>query len=322
MKGILSKKIIFSAFVFFALPFFVGAQSLELKSSPSYPSPGEMVSVSVSSFGLDLNNSEISWYKDGKLESKGKGIKNFSFSIGENGNTIKSIAKINGGSLESSIKINSSSMDVLWEVVGGYEPPFYKGKIIPIKQSRIKVVAIPQIANSKGLVPSPETFVYSWQKDGSNFAGQSGYGKNSFLYSPGILDKQNSVRVSAAGLSRSLEKSVTITPGSSEVHFYEYSSAYGPLYNKAVKTDQNFNKRKINIIAEPYFIFTKNLKDPSLITEWKVGGRVFATDFPNMIFLDVAQNVNSVDLNFRTNNKTELLQENSRPLRLNITANE
>lgn len=322
MKGILSKKIIFSAFVFFALPFFASAQSLELRSSPAHPEAGDSISVTVSSFDIDVNKSEISWYKDGKFEKKGVGMKNFSFIVGSSGNIIKASVKTNKSNFEQSIKINPSPIDVLWEVVGGYEPPFYKGKVSPIKGSRIKVVAIPQIKNEKGFVPDSGTFVYAWKKDGSNFTGQSGYGLNSFLYSPGILDKQNTIEVSASGISRSLSKSINITPSSSEIHFYEYSTAYGPMYNRAIKTEQVFDRRRLNIIAEPYFIFTKNINDGLLKTAWQVNNKDFKSELANIILLNIAENVNRVDINFKTDHSTELLQRNSRSLRLNINTNE
>lgn len=322
MKSILSKKLILSLFVFLAFPFFSNAQSLELRSSSLYPTAGDTVSITLSSFDIDVNKSEVSWYKDGKFEKKGVGMKNFSFVIGDNGNTIKVSIKTNNTSVEQSIKINPSSMDVLWEVVGGYEPPFYKGKITPIKGSRIKVVAIPQIKNAKGFVPDSGSFVYTWKKDGSNFAGQSGYGVNSFMYSPGILDRQNIIEVSASGNSRVLAKSVNIAPASSEIHFYEYSLTYGPLYNKAIKDNQVFRETKVNILAEPYFIFTKNINDPSLVSEWKINNSLVKPASPNLLLINAESNVSKTDINFKTSNKTELLQDVSRRLRLNFSNNE
>jgi hypothetical protein len=322
MKGILSKKTIFSIFVFLAFPFFSSAQTLDLRSSPAQPAVGDTVSVSVSSFDLNINQSEVSWYKDGKFERKGVGMKSFSFSVSEKGNTVRSVVKSGGVNLESFVRINPSSMDVLWEVVGGYEPPFYKGKIIPIKGSRIKVVAVPQIKNEKGFVPDQGTFVYGWRKDGSNFAGQSGYGLNSFLYSPGVLDRQNTIEVTASGLSRSLAKSVTIVPANSQIHFYEYDLAYGPLYNKAIKDNQTFNKPKINILAEPYFIFTKNINDPSLVTEWKVNNKIVSPASPNLILVNAEEGVRSAGIEFKSDNKTQLLQQTVRRLRLNFSNNE
>ncbi len=321
MNGILSKKNLLVLFVFLAFPFFLHAESIELNFSPIYPSEGDLVSVVLSSFGLDINNSEISWYKDSKFEKKGVGLKNYSFPISENGNVIKVSVKRGSSTLEQSIKISPSSMDVLWEVIGGYEPPFYKGKVTPIKGSRIKVVALPQIKDSKGMIPAPETFVYSWKKDGSNFAGQSGYGSNSFSYSPQILDRENTINVSASGLSKSLSKNLTVTPASSEIHFYKYDLAYGPLYNRALKDNQNINQRKINILAEPYFIFTDNINDPSLVTEWKINNMVTKSPSANLVSLDIADRINKIDAEFKTDNQSQLLQSMTRRIRLNILEN-
>lgn len=321
MNGILSKKTFLSIFVFLAFPFFLYAQSIELGYSPSYPSEGDFISVTLSSFGLDINNSEISWYKDNKFEKKGIGMKSYNFSISENGNVIRASVKTNSGSLDQSIKISPSSVDVLWEVVGGYEPPFYKGKVIPIKSSRIKVVAIPQIKNDKGFIIDSGSFVYAWRKDGSNFPGQSGYGANSFLYLSQILDRENTINVTASGLSKSLSKNLTITPSSSEIHFYEYDLVYGPLYNKALKDNQNINQRRISVLAEPYFIFTNNIEDPSFVTEWKLNSYVNKPINKNLMLINVAEKINRVDVQIKTDNKNELLQSMTRKIRLNIVEN-
>ncbi len=322
MKSILSKKIILSIFVFLAAPFFTFAADIDIKTSPTYPEVGQNVSVHVSSLKIDINQAEISWYKDNKLEKKGIGMKNYSFAISENGNAIKAIVKTKTSTQELNIKINPSTLDVIWEATGGYQPPFYKGKISPIKGSIIKVVAIPQIKNESGFIPDASTFVYNWKQDGSNFAGKSGYGKNSFTYPSQILDRENKIEVSASGLTRSLAKNVTIVPSSSEIHFYEYSPAYGPLYNKALRNNQSYDTKKINVLAEPYFIFTDSLDNPSLITEWKINKDVAKTEQKNLLFLNIAEKVNKVDLTFKTDNKGQLLQETKRSLRLNILNNE
>lgn len=322
MSTSLLKKFIFVTFLFLVVPNFSHAESIELRASSLYPAVGDNVSVTVSSFDIDINNAEVSWYKDGKFDRKGVGMKSYNFIIGENGNTIRASVKVKNQVIEQTIKINPSSVDILWEVVGAYEPPFYKGKITPIKGSSIRVVAIPQIKNERGYVLDPSLFVYAWRKDGSNAPGQSGYGVNSFVYSPSVLDKENRVEVSATGFSRSLAKSVSVAPASSELHFYENSLAYGPLYNKAIKDNQTFSKKTLNIVAEPYFIFTNNLNDSSLKTEWRINRQVTPTETKNSIILSIANNVNSIDLGFSTDNSAQLLQKNGRTLRLNFLSNE
>ncbi len=322
MSTSLLKKVIGGTFLFLALPLFSHAQSLELQASSLYPPTGDSVSLSLTSFDTDINAVEVSWYKDGKLDKKGIGMKNYSFVVGDSGNTIRATLKIKNQLVEQSIKIQPSSIDVLWEVVGGYEPPFYKGKVFPIKGSRVKVVALPQIKNDKGLVPDAALYSYAWRKDGSNFAGQSGYGLNSFTYLSSALDKENTIEVAGTGFSRSLARNILIAPASSEIHFYEYNVSYGPLYNKAVKNNQTFTKRSINLIAEPYFIFTNSLNDPSLQTEWKLNGRATPTDVKNSILLTIADRITNVEVGFSTNNTSQLLQQNARILRLNIANNE
>ncbi len=44
---------------------------LDLKMSPEYPAPGEKVTFTVSSYGVDLDRSAIVWYADGKEIARG-----------------------------------------------------------------------------------------------------------------------------------------------------------------------------------------------------------------------------------------------------------
>jgi len=316
------KKTILTSIIFLVVPFFSYAQSIVVDYSPKDPGPKQLINVSVESYDLDLNNSEISWYQASKLIKKGIGMKNFSFTTSDGDNTIKVTVKSGSSIIQKALQISTSEVDLLWEVSDSYEPPFYKGKTMPIRSSLVKVVAVPQIKDSKGNVLSSGSMVYAWKKDGSNMVGQSGYGKNSLSYPIGALDATNSIFVKASGLSKQAQATTQISSSVPEIHFYEYDLAYGPLYNKALKNNQQIRKNKINIIAESYFSFTKDINNPAFTFDWNVFGSPVKPDQKNLAFLNFGDRVGTVDISLKTDNLNELLQGVSKSLRLNILENE
>lgn len=319
MHGYVFKKIIVLSIVFFTVPLFaIRAEQINLSISPVTPEAGQTVTATLQSLDVDLNTSEITWFVNNAVSKKGVGLRTFVFTLGSEQTTLKSSIKSGTKTSTLSLSVNPSNMDVLWEVLGGYEPPFYKGKVLPVKGSQVKVVAVPQTVTTSGSFQDPKTFVYGWSKDGSNFAGQSGYGRDSFSYVGNVLDRDNTIEVSASTGGKEVRRSVTITPFSSEIHFYEYSLAYGPLYNRALKNGHIVKGERFNVLAEPFFIFTNDISDPLLATEWKVNNIVSKPDQKNLVFLNIASNISAVDLSFMTNNTNQLLQKTSRPLRLNI----
>ena len=53
------------------------------------------------------------------------------------------------GTIENIIKqfsVSPSEIEVMWESVDGYAPPFYKGKVLPISGSLISYILIKEIS--------------------------------------------------------------------------------------------------------------------------------------------------------------------------------
>ena len=60
--------------------------------------------------------------------------------------------------------------------------------------SEVKVVAMPEIRTSSGLVDA-KNMTYAWKKDYTNNVDGSGYGKNSFLFINDYLEDSNNISV-------------------------------------------------------------------------------------------------------------------------------
>ncbi len=279
-------------------PVFVLAQStsvvLNISMSPSNPLAEQSVTVSVSSISFNIDLADIVWSIDGKILQSGTGKKSFNTKAPSAGKSVTVIAKItpkgSEKSLEKSIVIApGGDVDLIWEVTDGYVPPFYRGKTLPIKESRILVTAIPNVKSSSGVVAQPQDFVYSWKKDGTVMSGQSGFSKQSVFFTNQILDNNNQISVVASNGVASVNGLITVTPFQPEIIFYQYDNSSGrALYQKAFSSNNTIGKSRMQIDVEPFFL-SKNFKtNPAITIDWKLNGTLANAGIKNILGVDAS----------------------------------
>ena len=99
------------------------------------------------------------------------------------------------------LTINPSDIDLLWEAMDSYTPPFYKGKALPSTESQIKIVAYP---NTSGLSNTNQKNIsYTWKNNYDTVGSASGYGKSKYIFINDNLKNTEKVSVVATGLSGS-----------------------------------------------------------------------------------------------------------------------
>ena len=278
MKKTLQKTIIlFVIFWFFGVPS-TFAQSISISLSPQSPEEGESFVISVNSFLIDLENSLITWYSDGEVLGQGVGKKNLSVESAVNEIIVVEINdRTSGDVVRQKIPIVPASIDVLWESVGSYTPPFYKGKALPSLESTINVVAIPDRSDRDSLY-------YVWSKEFSSQPSQSGRGVSSFSYIGTALELSNtvSVDVSASQDNYTAQKDSVIQYRSSEVVFYKDDPNLGTLFNNALENGYNIENGEISLTAIPYFVGVQDINDNALKIDWAVnGGKITSQDQKN-----------------------------------------
>ncbi len=237
---------------------------------PSNPNPHENTTITLNSYANNLDSVMITWSVDGRTVSSGIGKKSFSVTAPATGveeNVVATIA-LPDGTTETKITIRPSVMVMLWQANDSYVPPFYKGKAIPSIGSEIKVVAMPEIRTNTGIV-SPQNMTYVWQKDYSNQADASGYGKNSFSFINDYLENSNNVSVVASTVDQqfSSEGSVDVGASDPKILFYKNDSILGTIFEQAIGSEHIIQGSEI-LEAAPYFISPKALQTPTLIWSW------------------------------------------------------
>lgn len=302
------------------------ASSVSMEAVPQTPGPFERVLVRLSSFSIDLNRSNISWFINGKLIKKGIGEKTFSFTTGGVGETSKISASVSSGILGSvaqTISFTPSEVDLLWEAIGVYTPPFYKGKALPTPQSLIKVIAFPHLKISGGNEIKNNSLVYKWKKNSKykDFNNQSGYGRNSVVFRRALLRQTEIVEVEVSSKSGGLNGYARLFLGqySPDIIFYEQNPVEGVLYEKALGNEFDMKNSETTIVAEPYFFSTSSREGDSLLFEWRLNNKTFNSESSKGIITfrtDGESGMSKLSLSVR--NLVRFLQFTNKTLNINF----
>lgn len=219
---------------------------IDISINPAEPKPGQQVSATLQSFGMDLNSANISWFYNGAPLSSGVGKKSTDF-IAPTSNTLAGLsvtATGAEGTAQSSITVRSASIDVIWEAVDSYVPPFYKGKALAPIGGKIRAVAVPSIT-------APRSISYSWFYNNSAVPGQSGTNRNSLNIKTDVLSDIESISVSAVSGSFTGSGSIKIPLRNPEILIYQKSNGFID-YTKGSIRDVFVTEPGVTLRAEPF----------------------------------------------------------------------
>ncbi len=257
-----------------SLPYSV-SNEVDIAVVPTYPKPGDIVSITLSLYTEDLNTANISWYKDGKLEKSGKGEMRFSFTANKAGQETKisvNISLANGPTFTKNFTINPTVVDLIWEA-NTYTPPFYKGKALHSKQGVLKIVAIPEFIKNGNIIPA-QNLVYEWTQGESVIQNQSGYGKNTLVVNGSILGKSEEIGVTVTDPINNLVgvSYLNISPSNPEIVFYENNPYYGHIFDRALVGSHTLSGEEMQVVAAPYF-FSKEASG-KISYNWRLNGKL------------------------------------------------
>jgi hypothetical protein len=289
------------------------SENISLEMSPQNPGAFETVSFKLISYSVDLDRAKISWFINGKKNISGIGKTNFSFNSGGIGSVSKITVSIQSKSsiVDRSITVIPTGVDILWEAVGSYTPPFYKGKALASSQSLIKMTAIPNIPNNK----DASSMIYRWKKNYKfrDFNNQSGYGKQSVVFRRDLLRNSEVIEVIVTSFNNNVSASnkFTLDKYSPKIVFYKKHPLEGILYNNAIGDNLNIDEKEAIVVAEPYFFSTKN-KDISLLSYvWSLNNKKvddLESDSKNEIVLRRGESSGTSKISLNIRNTKNILQ--------------
>ncbi len=297
--------------------------SVSFEIIPDNPGVFETVSLKLVSYSVDLNRAKISWFINDKLKSSEIGKIKFYFKTGDIGSSSKITVSIQSKtfSINKSIIIKPTEVDMLWEAIDSYTPPFYKGKALPSSQSVIKITALPN--TSSGINPS--RMIYKWKKNYKykDLNNQSGYGKQIVVFKRNLLRENETISVEVSSLDESVKTKgrTVLSKFSPKIVFYQNNPLEGILYNNAIINNFKMNTEEIKVVAEPYFFSSKN-KDISLLSYvWTLNNKEIddtESENKNEIVLRTNGKSGASNISLSIRNLSRILQFNDNSFKVNF----
>lgn len=252
----------------------VAATDISLTVFPETPAPFSDVRITLQSYMVDINTASITWYVRGAEFKSGFGEKSITVAAGGIGSTLPVRARITlntGDVYETTVTISPQSVDMIWESVESYIPPFYEGKALPGEGSVVKVTALPTIYNGTSIV-SPAAASYAWYLNGQFMESVSGAKKQSALIPLSVLEEKATVRVRVTVQGGPVvEKSLNIYPHTIMPLLYPYDATLGA--NLARSFSQRIEIVRDTIFSlQPYYLSTRNGLDQSSSYTWFLDG--------------------------------------------------
>lgn len=286
---------------------------------PNNPQPYQNVTIKLTSYATDLNLAMIRWQSGSKVVLAGYGKTSYSFRT-DAANTITafSVEITPSGSTAKIIKnigINPSEVEILWEAVDGYTPPFYRGKSFVSKEGTIKAVAIPIAGPS-----SVKNISYSWKADNNSIESASGYNKDSYVFKNNVLNLNENISVTATSVDGQYAATgkVEIPIISPKIIFYKKSPTEGVLYNNALTDETDLIEDEITIVAEPYFLAIKG-NEKFFNYSWKINNEDIKTPQQKTeLTIHPESRGGYATIDFGLNNLSSLFQEVSARLKINL----
>ena len=145
----------------------ISINAITLSSSPENPAPGDPVTISAVSYVIDINSANLVWQVNGVQRQKGIVLTSIVVpapALGKTTTITVGGALPSGQQISNSIDITSGGVDMIVET-DGYVPPFYLGKLLPVYQNIVRIIAVPHLANSAGVEYDPANLIYKWTAD-------------------------------------------------------------------------------------------------------------------------------------------------------------
>lgn len=305
-----------------SLAFSAQAEDISVKLTPENPKPFSDVTISLESLNVNIDNANIEWKSNGKTVLSGQGKKTYVFKTGgSNTNTnfeVSILPENSSISIKKTINIAPSDIDILWEAVDSYTPPFYKGKALPTKQSKIKVTAFP---NTSGLSQiNQKNLTYTWKNDFNTIKNSSGLGKNTYTFLNSEIKNVEKIGLDIINQSGSYKSSgnLNINIVSPEVIFYKKSPLEGILYQKSIENNDFIEEDEVTIVVEPFFISSIENRN-TFKYEWEINNtRIDTPTNPFELTVRPSSRGGYATINFMIENINKLFQKVEKSIKIEL----
>lgn len=247
-----------------------------IRQSPLFPSPGESIDISIVSRVINTNDKQITWEQDGRVIASGIGENDTTITVGDSGETTTVTFKMvmDGEVFELSKDIEVVDVQLVWESISSYTPPFYKGKALHPGWGPVQVTALPDVHREDGSRYNESQLLYTWKYNGLVHGSDSGRGKQSFTVNA-VPRRGNTVTVEIKTPegNRVASESMTFPISQPEVLIYENDPLLGTKFQQEISGDLNLDDEQIRLTAMPFFFLSDSDTASQLEYNWTMNGR-------------------------------------------------
>ena len=169
----------------------------------------------------------------------------------------------------------NAKININYQVIDSYIPPFYEGRGLAGEQAYIKAVAEVKISTLAGDL-DPSKLFYAWEYNGHYLYDYSNTNGKILYFSLDELKNVNTLKLSIYLNNRQEnllgQKTIQIYPHNPVTALYRQNDnpiiTYSNVINKKYETYQVSTDANFNIIAEPFYFSVKNPTDKDLFYEW------------------------------------------------------
>lgn len=305
--------LIFSSFFFISTSAQEVSQAIDIsiQSSPLRPKAGESVELEAISYGVDLNQANISWTYNDKVVASGLGRTRITVIAPTSGTTaiVAVLASASGISpVSATLVLNPGSIDLIWEGANSFTPPFYKGRALLAPTGILRVVAIPAIG-----VPRQGNF--QWSRNDSAVQSASGAGASSIVLQNTPFEKTEKISVSLSGGLFNGSNSLTIVPRSPNIVAYQKKNGFVDYANGSTGSIVARGSGT-TVLFEPFFFSFDIDGLNGLVFDMSVGEETAYGDPQNELRLSRPEDGSSGEISVGVSTKNYSLQNARRTFNL------
>lgn len=244
------------------MPASVSAQSLgsnealNIILTPSYPKPYQTATITVKSTVIDLAASTVAVSVNGVVVDRGTGVVTTQVRVGGPGErtTVSVSATTEGQTYTKQLVIRPADVALIIEPLTTTHP-FYEGGALVSSESRLRLVAIPDIRTAAGTRVAAKDLVYTWKLGDQILEGSSGIGRSSFTATAPVRYRSAvlSLTVNTADKSVVAYGQTVITPTDPLVRIYRNDPLLGPIFDRAYTGVLSMTDEEETFRAVPYF---------------------------------------------------------------------
>lgn len=302
---------------FFGSGFLFDELSLRIEAEPQYPGPNQEVVLTLEGVDRDAP-AEITWYVDGERVKTGIGAFQIQVKTKEVGEitTIRVVATQGERVAEKTLRINPGSVDILWEA-HTYTPPFYRGKALPVSQTPITLLALPNIKKPDGTALGNKNLVYTWKQNYTRKSEQSGYGQTSAVvnsdYENGV--RQVGVMVATPDKALGAVRRIQIPTRDPELLFYTNNTRSRLPFVLEDGVFWDGDTLELTAIGY-YFPFSSSTNNPGMYTWELAGEEVEITGQKNKLLLRLPEENGRTSVSLSVQNSQQILQGANKEMRI------